>query len=172
MKRIIVLLIGIFLSVSANTQDKCDKDTDAIIDIDGIEIGSFPTKDELNNHFGVPISDELVKADVYDYYLLQYDGLKIYLDESKRLCGFELVSNKYPIMTLYGKANGIKIGDSWSGFLNASFPIYSIDEEKNDNGEMEYVVYLWHNGKVSDHFTSFKVVNDKITYILSDDVDW
>lgn len=171
MKRIIVLIIGVVISVSANARDKCDKDINVFIDIDGIEIGTFPTKDELNNHFGVPISDELLKGDVGDYYLVEYDGLKIYLDENRRLCGFELVSNQYPIMTLYGRDNGIKIGDSWSKFLNAGFPIYAIDE-KNDNGKMEYVVYLWYKSNVSDHFTVFKVVDDTITYVLSDDVDW
>ena len=173
MKRISLLFICALLAINANAQNKWDKDTDVIIDIDGIKFWESLTRKEFERHFGHALSDRYIEEDMGNYYLLEYEGVKIYLDEDGRMSGFEVDSSKYPIMTLYGLGEGIRVGDTWEKFLSMGYPIYSIKEVgKRTNDVRRYDVALWHKNIVADRFTIFTVENGVITNILSDVIAW
>ncbi len=166
MKRIIVLIICIILSFKANAQNTIEKNISVFVDIDGIELYTSPTKEELNDHFGTPISEAYIEADMYNYYEIIYDGLVLHLDEKGKLFSFYLNSSKYPVMTLYAFGKYVKVGDKWDKFLSMGYPIYSIRENYAE-GYVRYNVVIWYKSYTFDHVTSFFVTNGIITAISS-----
>ena len=168
MKKISLLFICALLAINANAQNKWDKDTDVFVDIDGIEIGGKPSREELAKHFGTPISDEYIEADLLNYYRITYDGLIINVEEDGTVRSFILESSKYPVMTLYGLGDGIRVGDSWKKFLSINYPVYKISERKgNMESEYWYNVTMWYKGYFFDHVTTFIVRNGIIIEIFS-----
>ena len=168
MRRISLLCICMLFAVNVSAQNKWDKDTDVFVDIDRIQIWSYPSKEELNNHFGDPIYDGYVEADIENYYLLEYEGVRLFIAEDGKLFGFELDSSKYPVMTLYGLGEGIRIGDSLEKFLSLPYPIHSSYELKGDEDSVKlYCFSLWKNNAVSDHITVFTVKDGIIVKIGS-----
>jgi len=173
MKKISLLAISAFLVINANAQNKWDKDTDVFIDIDGMELYTSPTRVELEKHFGTAVLDKYIEEDMGNYYLLEYEGVKIFIEENGCMSGFEIESSKYPVLTLYGLGEGIRVGDRWEKFLSSNYPVHSIYETKGyiDGGIWQNVV-MWYKNDIFDHITSFYVVNGVITKITSGPVEW
>ena len=173
MKKISLLFICALLAINANAQNKWDKDTDVFVDIDGIEIGGKPSREELAKHFGTPISDEYIEADLLNYYRITYDGLIINVEEDGTVRSFILESSKYPVMTLYGVGDGIRVGDSLNSSLLKGYPIcYECELDGFTEGEKRFCFYLKRKDFVPDHFTTFYVRDGTINKIISAPVEW
>ena len=177
MKRIVLLWLSIVLPFIASGQNKCDKDTDVFVDIDGIELYTSPTQEELEARFGTAecAIHKVGDGDLgpYDYYYYKFDGLELYVDTECGLKKFVLTSGKYPVMTLYGVGDGIRVGDSWEKFLSSNYPVSSIYETKgNIDGGFWHNVVMWYKNDTFDHITSFYVVDGIITTITSEPVEW
>ena len=176
MKRIVLLWLSVVLPFMANAQNKWDKDTDVFVDIDGIELYTSPTQEELEARFGTAecAIHKVGDGDLgpYDYYY-KFEGLELYVDTECGLKKFVLTSGKYPVMTLYGVGDGIRVGDSWEKFLSSNYPVSSIYETKgNIDGGFWHNVVMWYKNDTFDHITSFYVVDGIITTITSEPVEW
>ena len=168
MRKLFLILAGLIMTVSLFAQEVVEYGPDVFIDIDGIEIGGKPSREELAKHFGTPISDEYIEADLLNYYRITYDGLIINVEEDGTVRSFILESSKYPVMTLYGLGDGIRVGDSWKKFLSINYPVYKISERKgNMESEYWYNVTMWYKGYFFDHVTTFIVRNGIIIEIFS-----
>jgi hypothetical protein len=168
MKRMVLLFICALWAINVNAQNKWDKDTDVFVDIDGVEIGDKPSREELAKHFGTPISDEYIEADLLNYYRITYDGLIINVEEDGTVRSFILESSEYPVMTLYGVGDGIRVGDRWDKSQIAQYPVYDIEEmDGYHEGEVWYNVTMWYKGYTFDHVTSFIVKEGIIIEIYS-----
>lgn len=168
MKKLILFVAQIIMVTALSAQDVVEYGPDVFIDIDGIQIGDYPTREELNSHFGTPVSEAYIEADMYNYYEITYDGIVIDLDEKGKLFSFDLNSSKYPVMTLYGLGEGIRIGDSLDKFLKAGYPIYwHYELDGVNDSEKRYCFYVKRKDYVPDHVTTFTIKNGIITAISS-----
>ena len=166
-------MICALLAINVNAQNKWDKDTDVFVDIDGVEIGDKPSREELAKHFGTPISDEYIEADLLNYYRITYDGLIINVEEDGTVRSFILESSEYPVMTLYGVGDGIRVGDSLNSSLLKGYPIcYEYELDSFAEGEKRFCFYLKRKDFVPDHFTTFYVRDGTINKIISAPVEW
>jgi hypothetical protein len=172
MKRIVLLWLSVVLSFIASGQNKCDKDTDVFVDIDGIELYTSPTQEELETHFGTAMYaiHKVGNGDLgpYDYYYYKFEGLELYVDTECGLKKFVLTSGKYPVMTLYGVGDGIRVGDKWDKSKISQMPVYDIEEMAGyHEGEVWYNVTMWYKSYTFDHVTSFIVKEGIVIEIYS-----
>ena len=100
MRKLFLLFAGLIMTVSLFAQEVVEYGPDVFIDIDGIEIGDKPSREELAKHFGISISDECIEVDLLNYYRITYDGVIINVEEAGTFCSFILESSEYPVMTL------------------------------------------------------------------------
>jgi hypothetical protein len=173
MRKLFLLFAGLIMTVSLFAQEVVEYGPDVFIDIDGIEIGGKPSREELAKHFGTPISDEYIEADLLNYYRITYDGVIINVEEDGTVRSFILESSEYPVMTLYGVGDGIRVGDSLNSSLLKGYPIcYEYELDGFAEGEKRFCFYLKRKDFVPDHFTTFYVRDGTINKIISAPVEW
>lgn len=135
-------------------------DKTGYVDIDGIRIGTFPTEELLEEHFGKIIKSEFINGDTNNYTEYYFEGVKVYIDKEYGLDAFELTNNRIPFMTTYGIGKGIRIGDVASLLFESGYPIIVYQDIINGEGIRE--VYFYVNG--SDRINYVKIKNDKISF--------
>ena len=157
MRRLFLLFAGLIMTVSLFAQEVVEYGPDVFIDIDGIEIGGKPSREELIKHFGELVSDSYVEGDLYNYYSLKFRDVEIGLWADGGVLGFKSLSSNYYVMTLYGLGEGVKVGDSLEKFLSVGYPIYSGHKTKGVDGEYYYMFYMRVKDYVPDYHTYFTI---------------
>ena len=145
------------MTVSLFAQEVVEYGPDVFIDIDGIEIGGKPSREELIKHFGELVSDSYVEGDLYNYYSLKFRDVEIGLWADGGVLGFKSLSSNYYVMTLYGLGEGVKVGDSLEKFLSVGYPIYSGHKTKGVDGEYYYMFYMRVKDYIPDYHTYFTI---------------
>ena len=157
MRRFLLLFAGLIMTVSLFAQEVVEYGPDVFIDIDGIEIGGKPSREELIKHFGELVSNSYVEGDLYNYYSLKFRDVEIGLWEDGGVLGFKSLSSTYYVMTLYGLGEGVKVGDSLEKFLSLGYPIYSGHKTAGVDGEYYYMFYIRVKDYIPDYHTYFTI---------------
>ena len=157
MRKLFLILAGLIMTVSLFAQEVVEYGPDVFIDIDGIEIGGKPSREELIKHFGELVSDSYVEGDLYNYYSLKFRDVEIGLWADGGVLGFKSLSSNYYVMTLYGLGEGVKVGDSLEKFLSVGYPIYSGHKTKGVDGEYYYMFYMRVKDYIPDYHTYFTI---------------
>ena len=157
MRKLFLLFAGLIMTVSLFAQEVVEYGPDVFIDIDGIEIGGKPSREELIKHFGELVSDSYVEGDLYNYYSLKFRDVEIGLWADGGVLGFKSLSSNYYVMTLYGLGEGVKVGDSLEKFLSVGYPIYSGHKTKGVDGEYYYMFYMRVKDYIPDYHTYFTI---------------
>ena len=157
MKKLMLVVALLIMAVGLSAQEVVEYGPDVFIDIDGIQIGDYPTREELNSHFGIPICETYIEADIDNYFLIEYDGVSVELDENGKMIGFKLTSSGYPMMTLY-QDEGIRIGETLNYFLSKGFPICYVYELEGEGEKKIFCFSVKRKDFVPDYITSFTLV--------------
>ncbi|GEM_PF-6638984 len=154
---ILGVFILFFVCIWGNGQEY---DKNGYVDIDGIQIGTFPTVELLEEHFGKIIKSKFINGDTNNYTEYYFDGIKVCVDKEYGLDAFDLTNVRIPFMTTYGIGKGISIGDAASVLLEGGYPIIIYKDIINYDGIREVFFYV--NG--SDRINHVKIKNGIIIF--------